>query len=291
MSGVKRADLLDINKITQRIKVKNPYFAFQQLWQEGESLVGSFTSEQPLLYEAGCITAGELGRHLAILGSCTAVALHSGPEGYYLATKAHFIRKSEKNVLRQKMLYASAQVVHMDKRTLKISAQAWGNSPIAELHCEYAILSPALFQRTFKHYASEILSTSPDSPYQYPVSLHSLEFHERGLDAIAGPLSPQQCTGHFANYPCWPVAIISQTAFQVTGELLKNIYGPGIRFYVNDTQLSAEKLISADTELKFSVILKQTQPPLIQCDILVYRDEKEIATLTNQLELSLPTEP
>lgn len=291
MSKVKRTDLLDINQITQRIKVQNPYFAFQQLWQEGESLVGSFTSEQPLLYEGGSITAGELGRHLAILGSCTAVALHSGPEGYYLATKAHFIRKQEKNALCQKILYAKAQIVDMDKRTLKISAQAWGNSPIAELLCEYAILSPALFQRTFKHYAIEILSTPPDSPYRYPVSLHSLEFHERGLDAFAGPLSPQQCTGHFANYPCWPVAIISQTAFQVTGELLKNIYGPGILFYVNDTKLSAEKLISADTELKFSVILKQTQPPLIQCDILVCRDKEEIVRLINQLELILPTEP
>ncbi|AIA46929.1 hypothetical protein L085_07390 [Serratia sp. FS14] len=251
-------------------------------------MVGSFAAEQPLLYEAGCITAGELGRHLAILGSCTAVALHSGPEGYYLATKAHFIRKSETPPPPQKILYARAKIVDMNKRELKILAQAWANGPIAELHCEYTILSPALFQRNFKHYACEKLSMSPDSPYRHPIPLYNLEHHEKELDAFAGPLSPHQCTGHFPNYPCWPVAIISQTAFQVTGELLNKIHGPGIRFYVNDTQLSAKKLIGADTALRFRVILKDLTPPLIQCSIVIYRNKEEIARLTNQLELIFP---
>ncbi|MBH2988171.1 hypothetical protein I5Q25_08760 [Serratia ureilytica] len=291
MSRANRDNLLDINKVIQSIKVQTPYFAFQQLWQEGESLVGSFTSEQPLLHEAGYITAGELGRHLAILGSCTAVALHNGPEGYYLATKAHFIRRSGKHTLPQRILYARAQVVDMNKRELKIFAQAWANGPIAELHCEYTILSPALFQRNFKNYACKKLSTSLDSPYQHPVSLYNLEHHGKELVAFAGPLSPHQCTGHFQNYPCWPVAIISQTAFQVTGELLNKVYGPGIRFYVNDTRLSAMKLIGADTALKFRVTLKENPPPLIQSDIAVYRDEEEIARLTNQLELILPIRP
>lgn len=202
MSRANQDDLLNINQIIQSIKVGSPYFAFQQLWQEGESLVGSFTSEQPLLYEAGCITAGELGRHLAILGSCTAVALHSGPEGYYLATKAHFIRKSEKNTRPQRILYARAQVVGMNKRELKTFAQAWANGPVAELHYEYTILSPALFQRNFRHCACEKLSTPPDPPYQHPVSLYNLEHHEKKLIAFAGPLSPHQCSGHFQNYPC-----------------------------------------------------------------------------------------
>ncbi|EMJ5851792.1 hypothetical protein R5P12_003515 [Klebsiella aerogenes] len=66
----------DITEISQRVKVEKLYFAFQQLWSDEDSLVGIFSSEQPLAYEVGPITAGELGRHMAIMGSCTAAGEH-----------------------------------------------------------------------------------------------------------------------------------------------------------------------------------------------------------------------
>ncbi|HCF3047470.1 hypothetical protein ACM714_27530 [Pseudomonas aeruginosa] len=281
---------LDAKKISQRINVHQPYFAFQQLWQENLSLVGSFTPEQPLLYESGPITAGELGRHLAILGSCTAVALHDGPEGYYLATKARLSRNAHKQASYQEGFHASAQVLSLDKRTLRVSAQAWNPAPIAELICEYVILSPALFRRSFQHYASECSPEPSISPYQYPIPLYSLAFQAEQLDAFAGPLSPQQCAGHFPGFPCWPVAIISQTAIQAMGELLRKKYGPNIRFHIQEAELSAEKLISAHSPLRFNIQLKlkteRAEP--IDCTAKVYQQNETVAHLACQLELISP---
>lgn len=279
----------DVNQVSQCIKVQKPYFAFQQIWQDGNSLVGSFAAEQSLDYETGIITAGELGRHLAILGSCAAVVICNGSEGYYLALKADFINKPHKQTSVNDILYAGAQVLSIDKRSLKISAQAWNIEPVAELLCEYAILSPALFQRRFRHYASDDLSVPDDSPYQYPIPLHSLTFHKEKLDAFAGPLSPQQCAGHFYGYPCWPVAIISQTAVQVVGELLKKKYGFEMRFFIRDSQLSAEKLIGANSILRFNV---EIIPLAEKCSLIslihIYHDEEEVVHLIIRLELILP---
>ncbi|RDK97179.1 hypothetical protein C8D90_101624 [Enterobacillus tribolii] len=285
-------NFFDIHEISQRIKVQKPYFAFWQLWQDGESLVGNFATEQPLAYETGLITAGELGRHLAILGSCSAVALHNAPEGYYLATKAHFIRQPEASLPAQDIFHASARVLNIDKRTLKVSAKAWCDAPVAELICEYAILSPALFQRNFRHYAGDDVPLPPISPYQHLIPLHNLTLREAKLDAYAGPLSPQQCAGHFSGYPCWPVAIISQTAFQVTGELLREKYGEAVRFCVQNTQLSAEKLICADTVLKFSAEITPVPKSvsLMNSTVRVYRGDEEVVTLSSLLELKLPAQ-
>lgn len=288
--GIKQEKIFfDITDISQRVNVKQPYFAFEQLWQEEDSLVGTFSSEQPLVYETGLITAGELGRHMAILGSCTAVALHNGPESYYLATKAHFIRKKNNEAAAHEKFYASARVLNLDKRSLKVSSLVWNSEPVAELICEYTILSPALFQRNFRHYANDSLETPSHSPYKHPVLIYNLTFQHDRLDACAGPLSPLQCAGHFSGYPCWPVAIISQTAFQVTGELLIKKYGTGTSFCVQDTQLSAEKLIGADNILRFSIEIMPSPENscLVKSIVSVYHDDERIAYLVNHLELVL----
>ncbi|WP_152974296.1 MULTISPECIES: hypothetical protein [Pseudomonas] len=281
----------DPAELSRRIRLQVPYFAFQALWQEGESLIGTFTCEQPLVHEVGPITAGELGRHMAILGGCAAVALHNGADGYYLATRAHFIRKSTEQAMAQEGFHASAQVVNLDKRSLEVSARAWGREPIAELICEYAILSPALFQRNFRSYANDSRCVTSRSPYQWPVPIYSLMYQHEQLEALAGPLSAQQCAGHFPGFPCWPVAIISQTAFQVTGELLRKKYGMGTRFCVRDTQLSAEKLMGADSVLKFSVEI--TPDPANSCwvrsRVSVYHGDERVVYLLSQLELVLAT--
>lgn len=289
MSVKPQEQFFDITEIAERIKVQEPYFAFQNLWSEEHSLVGTFAPEQPLLSETGLITTGELGRHMAILGSCTAVALHNGPEGYYLATKAHFVRKNNHRAAAQGEFYASAQVLNIDKRSLKISARVWNSEPVAELVCEYAILTPALFQRNFRHYANDSLSVPANSPYQQPVPVYNLRFQNQKLDAMAGPLSPRQCAGHFSGYPCWPVAIIAQTAFQVIGELLTKRYGAGTRFCVQDTELSAEKLIGADNVLTFGaeIIPEHGNARSVKSIVSVCHDDRRIAHLVSQLELVL----
>jgi hypothetical protein len=289
MKQLRQCEYFDVNEVSQRINIQRPYFAFERLWQDGNSLVGDFSAEQPRSYEAGPVASGELGRHLAILGSCTAVALHDGPEAYYLATKAQFTRKYVNPASNHEIYSASAQVMNIDKRTLNISAQAWGSEAIAELKCEYVILSPSLFKRSFKHYASEYCPSPIESPYQHAIALHGLDYHDCGLNAYAGPLSPDQCAGHFSFYPCWPVAIIAQTGSQVTGEFLRENFGKDVRFHVRSTKLSAEKLVGAGTILKFSIEITEDNFPVLGTVTRVYRDDEEVAQLVNVLEIVLPT--
>jgi hypothetical protein len=287
--SIRRQDrFFDVADISQRIKVQKPYFAFHQLWQDEDQLVGKFAAEQPLVYETGVITAGELGRHMAILGSCAAVALHNGPEAYYLATEAHFSRKNHKRSSCENIFHASAKVIDMDKRTLRVQVKTWSKDPVAELMCDYAILSPALFQRSFSHYANDRMVIPERSPYQHPIALYNQSYHSDKLNAYAGPLTPQQCAGHFYQYPCWPVAIISQTAFQVTGELIIEKYGKEMRFCVHDTKLSAKKLIGADSVLKFSVeiVSSPEEAALIESVVDVYHNDEIVAQLKNSLELT-----
>lgn len=289
MSETNKDTFFDTTEVSEKIKVQKPYFSFQQLWQEEDALIGTFVAEQPLIYETGPISAGELGRHMAILGSCTAVALHNSPEGYYLAKTAHFTRKNHELQIHQgteKLFYASAKVLSIDKRSLKVSALVWNSEPVAELICEYTILTPALFNRNFRHYAKENLTDHQSSPYQNSIDIYNLTFRGMKLDAFAGPLAHDQCAGHFFGYPCWPVAIISQTAFKVTGKFLEEKYGLGTRFSVQETQLSAEKLIGADSALRFSVeILPQSNASIIKSIISVYEEDELVAHLTNQIQI------
>ncbi len=50
----------------------------------------------------------------------------------------------------------------------------------------------------------------------------------------------------------WPVAIIPQIVVKVVGELLKK-YGFETRFFIRDSQSSVEKLIGANSILRFNV--------------------------------------
>ena len=291
MSLDNKDNLFDINQISQRINVQKPYFAFQQLWRDGTSLVGNFVGEQPLGNETGPLTTGEMGRHMAILGSCAAVALHDGSEGYYLATKAHLIRHSTGHPSEDNLFHARAQVMNIDKRTLKAVIQVSDKEPLAELICEYTLLSPAVFQRKFQSYVSDDLSVPSSSPYQHQVSLYDLEYGEGKLDAFAGPLFPQQCAGHFFGHPSWPVAIIAQTAFQATGELIKKQYGAEARFCVQDLQLSADKLMKADSVLKFSIEIASAPEPsgLIKSIVRVYHGDEMVVQIINMLQV-IPAE-
>lgn len=279
-------NLYDVNQVAQCINVNPPYFAFKELWAIDQLLMGSFVAEQPLAYEVGPITAGELGRHLAILGSCAAATLQSGEEKYYLATKAHFIRKATCVVSANDLLYASAQVLSMNQRNLTVRANAWGREPLAELICEYIILSPAVFKRSFKqYYINQDLTRAAHSPYAQSISLHYTVVHEGRLEATGGPLSPEQCAGHFDNYPCWPVAIISQTAFSATGELLKRRLGKNVRFCVRETTLFADKLVCASTVLRFNVELTGRNDTMLESVARIYRGSEEVARLISTLEI------
>lgn len=280
-------EYFDVDEICNRINVHKPYFAFQELWRENDSIVGSFIPEQPMLDEIGAVTTGEIGRHLAILGSCAGVILQNSPDGYYLAMKGHMKRNKHSPCPPDEKLFAGAQIISINDRSLTVAARIWGKEQIAELTCVYAVVPEKFFKQKFKDYANEDLSIPESSPYKQPVEFRQLKLEDDTLEISVGPLEPQQCSGHFQSYPCWPVAIISQTAFQAASELIKNKYGADTRYEVHDFQLSAEKLVSSDSILTLHIQIESVpgETGLVSNKVIVYHGDDVVANLKSILEL------
>lgn len=244
----------DIGTICRRIGVQPPYFAFSSLRRVGDGAIeGSFTPEQPLGYERGPIAIAEIGRHLAILGSCAAAFAHSD-RIYYLATEARQtrFRQPDTDGLR-KTLHAKAEVIEHNRRDLTAQAVLSDETPFAHLRVRYQALSEPVFKRLFLSYRSEHNQHIERSPY---TSLPPLEFEEpegRSLTA-RGTLLPQHCAGHFPDYPAWPVAIIGYNVVRVIERLLHHLVGKAVPYTVITATTNADLLVSVADPLLFRAV-------------------------------------
>jgi len=245
---------LDISTICNRIAVQAPYFAFDEL--EGlpnGAIRGVFASEQSVGYERTPVASAEVGRHLAILGSCAAVAENAAERIYYLATKARFSALDCINAREGlRTLEATAEVLSHDRRSLTAQAIVSDGKPFAHLRCEYQAIPERLFMRMFQDYRNDE-GTPPveDSPYRKPIPLEFAEPRGLSLAARSGSLTPARCAGHFPGYPAWPVAIIAETVAQVVSRLLHHIVGKEVDYSVVRTDIAALKLIPASVPLTF----------------------------------------
>ncbi|KGM33975.1 hypothetical protein [Inquilinus limosus] len=246
---------LDISKICDRIAVQTPYFAFGELQGLSSGAVrGVFASEQTNGYERGPIASAEVGRHLAILGSCAAVAGQATERIYYLATKARFSTLDGAQPREAGRIFeATAETVSHDRRSLKAQAIVSDGRPFAHLHCDYQALPERVFQRLFQEYRAAEVPPAEESPYREPIPLEFDAPQALSLTARSQPLAPARCAGHFPGYPAWPVAIIAETIAQVVSRLLHHILGKETDYSVVRTDIAALKLVSAATPLSFLV--------------------------------------
>ncbi|MFM0068719.1 hypothetical protein [Paraburkholderia aspalathi] len=247
---------INLEEMCRRIAVQPPYFAFRRLraGAPGE-IYGEFVAEQPLGHEAGPITAAEVGRHLAILGSCAAAQTHRD-RVYYLAVHARYVRLREPlATVQDQLLYARARVTQLDRRSLAVQAHVFAGSPFAQLSVRYQVLSEPLFDRMFAEYKNEndFIEASDSSPYAQVVPLRFETPSTSQLTAHSGQLSVHECSGHFPHYPAWPVAIVAYCTFQVLSRLLDYLRGSVSSYDVMTVQLTAHKLIASTTAVSFVV--------------------------------------
>ncbi|MFE0758318.1 hypothetical protein ACFW16_30440 [Inquilinus sp. NPDC058860] len=246
---------LNISTICDRIAVQAPYFAFGELEALPEGAVrGVFASEQTVGYERGPVASAEIGRHLAILGSCAAVAGRATERIYYLATRARFSTLDgvpPRGAGRG--FEATAETVSQDRRSLTAQAIVSDGAPFGHLRCEYQALPERVFQRLFQDYRTEEVPLPGGSPYREPIPLEFDEPQALSLTARSQPLAPARCAGHFPGYPAWPVAIIAETIAQVVSRLLHNILGRETDYSVIRTDIAALKLVPAAAPLSFHV--------------------------------------
>ncbi|GAB7524559.1 hypothetical protein PBS_35460 [Paraburkholderia sp. 2C] len=256
---------LDIAEICKRVAVHRPYFAFSELNANlrDKTTIGIFNAEQVTGFELGPISSAELGRHLAILGSCAAAV--DGPDEmtYYLASKGRlkllpYTDEAQKN----QSGVAIAAVVNRNRRVMTAEVLGYCGPLAAHLWCEYQVLSREVFARVFSgHYMGSI--ARPDkSPYSAPIPFDVLSASTDRIVVHTSEIGPENFSGHFDNYPSWPVAILADTFGRVRSALLHNIVDRQTNYRVGYLNVDAFQLAPAAARLTFDVVCMSSLPSL-----------------------------
>jgi hypothetical protein len=250
---------LDRAEICRRTAVERPYFAFDELSLSADgAVIGEVRREHGLGYECGPLGAAEIGRHLAILGSCAAAAHAISDERlYYLATHAELRRHGLAHgrlPLARATCRGTATIVERSARTLsaQTTMQIGDDAPFVSLFVQYRVLSELLFARLFSHLAVGSDHTGITSPYVEPIPLVWSEPRGNSIVARNHGLSARECAGHFRGYPAWPVAIIASCMLRTVERLLHHALQTPVQWVMDSCALDALELIPAAASVVFS---------------------------------------
>jgi hypothetical protein len=256
-----------------RICVRDPYFALSEVRVAGEGkLTARVPVEQETGGEASPINAAEVGRHLAILGSCAAAQVNP-KEGqhYYLARRARLERLHAGPLPRATgLLLGTARAEFREKRTATAHTRLTDErgQALFSLEVDYNVLSAAAFLRLFQGARQDMRrepraergprNTSADfaalrtNPHREPPPLHGYVRDGECLKATLGPVSAELCKGHFALHPVLPVAVVMSGLSGLAGTLLRELVGnPSARYLVKHGEVRADSLAYAGESVTF----------------------------------------
>jgi 3-hydroxymyristoyl/3-hydroxydecanoyl-(acyl carrier protein) dehydratase len=229
-------------QVLQRICVRPPYFALENLTLEGERLSAYTKAETPIALEPSPMSAAELGRHAAISGlSLVALLQKDDDRRYYLAQKAECdYFKSDAPF--GAVVKFEAKLLEMDKRTAQVTVTASiEGQAVASFTINYSILTERTFERLFARYQKPTYPTP--SPYANLLS----ETYERGETwaETCVTIPSWACVGHFDGYPALPVAMLMSQLSYLAGQIM------GQPYFVPKGLVEANDLCWADKEVTF----------------------------------------
>ena len=235
------------NEIIKKIGVSPPYFALKHLRVEHENILADIIAQQPMGDERGSITAAEVGRHLAVLGSCS-LAIDNSNSGkhYYLVYKAELINYSDSlknNILN---FVGKSRTLRLDKREGMAVSKLFCKEGklLYELTTSYHILKEKLFEKLFvnKKVAMPIDAVKYN-PYHYEFPLKDCSFNNNRMWTKFGPLTHKECKGHFPEYPSIPVSILMHALCRNAGRNLANVLNMQyVTYSVSYAKMNAENL-------------------------------------------------
>lgn len=228
--------------LLQRICVRPPYFALENISLEGERFTAYARAETPIALEPGVMSAAELGRHAAISGlSLIALLQKDDDRRYYLAQKAecdYFKSEAEFGSL----VRFDVKPIEIDKRAARVSVSATINGEsIAHFSINYTILTERTFERLFARFQK------PTYPAPSPYAKLLSETFERGETWAETTVTVPAwaCVGHFDNYPALPVAMLMSQLSYLAGQVI------GRPYFVPKGLVEANDLCWADKEVIF----------------------------------------
>jgi len=248
------------SEITDLIEVSHPYFSLKNLSVVGDAVQADVPVEHPMGNERGVIAAAEVGRHLAILGSCALAHVNNiKKKHFYLASDA-MIRNLHDGVIENASLplKAEARTISLEKRKGSAVATITDTKgiPLYELQTNYHIMKPNLFEKLYQSRRyTESACVTAKNPYLSEFSFSNVSYNDDCMSAVLGPLGPEQCSGHFLNYPCIPVAILMHALSNAAGMLLAHTQNrPKSPYRVLSADVIADQFAFAGEEVFIDVV-------------------------------------
>ena len=198
--------------LADQIMVQKPYNIIFDLEEYGdESIRGKVKNEFLSANECGPISCSEAGRHIAILGSI-ALSRKSNSKNYHLATYADLKRKT-RSTGNGNILKLQAKIFSFSTKYSEIigAISDTNNQIIYETTVKNKTLSQPLFSRLFSPFKYPATINNNTSPYRKRRQLSDIQITENKVTAVYGNILPNECEGHFADYPALPVAIVGNT--------------------------------------------------------------------------------
>lgn len=250
--SVERVNTSDICTL---IALQSPYFGLYDLERCDDGAVAArFDIEHDPGLERGPVSAGELYRHLAILGSCAAALASPSEPKYYLASKGKLnALLSGRRDIGQKSVFVRSEIISHTRKDLTTRSVATVGDYLASFYCEYQILTEPVFARTFRHNRMPLEDGGRNSPYRKPIELQYEQPQSRSLVSRSVPPAPSQFAGHFPRFPSWPASIYAEAVSRTAGMLLQHICDRPVDFDVARFDGDAYRLVPATDPVSFHV--------------------------------------
>lgn len=260
-SGALHLDL-DPN-VLDNISVSAPYFALKNLSNSGKDTYCEFSPELRNIAEHGPVSGAEIGRHMAILGSV--VLSKENPrqqKHYYLATDAIISRRSFR-AINAETLIARARVLDINRKNGSISGivSLCDGSILFEVEVSYTIMTEALFERMFLPQRINTALLPPSNPYSNDTVFESLELGVESCFANLGQVKPEDCPGHFENYPALPVARMGTSMGKLGGLHFMHLNpGDQRKYFIGHAELHARQLVFVGENVRFRTEVLEPKP-------------------------------
>lgn len=196
---------LEAELVLERICVRRPYFALEELRLENGVLTAAASADSPSTREAGPMQAGEISRHAAIAGLCAAAMNQSDRERrYYLAREARYQGFENAAPYGARVAFQAELLEFSKREVLARIVASTHDAPLAALEVRYTVLTEAAFERLFKtrRQPTPVAREMGALPPGRVEGVGSVRV--RHIERVPAEV----CAGHFEHYPALPVAVL-----------------------------------------------------------------------------------
>jgi hypothetical protein len=274
-----------IAAVLARICVRPPYFAFEELREDEAGVTGILLPEQPAGAEQGPISAAEVGRHLAILGSCAASRWNAESRHYYLATRARLEQLGAAPGWTGRLVaHAHGRLEGVRHACADAVLSTVAGERLFRLSVEFEVLPERTFNRLFRaHRVAHIGAFA--NPYVSPLELTRLECSAASAAAVLPCVEPAMCLGHFDDVRALPVARVMSGLRQVATEVVaRRLAHPEVKVSVVAASITAERLAMAGTSVRFEAEHVSCDAGLHHLKCVARTDDGCVGTADLQLE-------